>query len=252
MAKHSKNSRKSSRQAAATSALEISGRPDLGILPCWLHGAVALTLAGVCALLYAWTADFPMEFDDVVYLQNNPLVRDAASFGYLSDVREFVARPFKTGLEPDLATNFILRPAAYLTFHLNYLFDGYNPRWYRAVNIAVHAGNAILIYALLTMLLGGGRRKHELSRASVAFIAATAALLFAAHPLATESVTYVVQRFTSLGAFFYLLTLWIYFVAGTVNQRAARWLLTGVGSVLIPQGRPRPLTAPTGRLLRRS
>ena len=236
MAKHSKNLHKSSRQAAASRSLEVSNRPDSGIRPCWLHGMVAFALAGVCALLYAWTVDFPMEFDDAVYLQNNPLVRDAASFGYLNDVREFVARPMKMGLEPDLATNFILRPVAYLTFHLNYLFDGYNPRWYRAGNIAVHAGNAILIYALLTVLLGGGRRKRELSPASVAFVAATAALLFAVHPLATESVTYVVQRFTSLGAFFYLLTLWVYFVAGTVKQRAARWLLTGVAVLTLLVG----------------
>jgi len=244
MAKYSKRSEHTlshSARPVAPLAAQHVGNPDSSTLARfrqrhWLHGLVALILAGVCALLYAWTADFPLVFDDVVYLQNNPLVRDAGSFGSLTDIREFVARPLKMGLDPDLATNFILRPAAYLTFHLNYLLGGFTPRWYRAVNIAVHAGNSILVYALLTTLLGGRLRGRELSRNSVLFIAASAALLFAVHPLATESVTYIVQRFTSLGALFYLLTLWLYFVAGARKHRIWRWLLTGAAVMTLLLG----------------
>ena len=244
MAKYSKRSEHTlshSGPAVAPQAAAHAGNPDsstyagFGHRLC-LHGVVALILVGVCALLYSWTADFPLVVDGVVYLQNNPLVRDAGSFGDWHDIREFVARPNKLGLDPDLATNFILRPAAYLTFHLNYLLDGFAPRWYRAVNIVIHAGNSILVYALLTTLLGGGLRGRELSRTSVFFIAATAALLFAVHPLATESVTYIVQRFTSLGALFYLLTLWLYFVAGARQHRTWRWLLTGAAVVTLLLG----------------
>ncbi|MDB6116834.1 MAG: hypothetical protein JWO08_615, partial [Verrucomicrobiaceae bacterium] len=185
-----------------------------------MYGAVTALMAGVCALLYAWTLDFPMVFDDFVYLQTNPLVRDTQSFGYMSDLREFATRPAKMGLPPDLATNFILRPVAYATFHLNYLLDAFSPRWYRAANIVVHATNGVLMFALVLLLLGGAK---ALPRRSSFFIALVSSLLFVAHPLATESVTYIVQRFTSLGASFFLATLCLYFAVPYLQSRGLRW-----------------------------
>lgn len=199
-------------------------------------GLTAALILGLCAALYAWTADFPMVFDDGVYLQNNPLVTDASSFGYLADFREFANKPGKMGLELDLATNFILRPVAYATFHLNYLLDGFNPRWYRVFNIVVHAFTSVLVYCVFSLLLRRSTRGRELSRQSVFFISATTALLFAVHPLATESVTYIAQRFTSLGAFFYLLTLLLHFTANAVQTRARRWLLRGGALIAVILG----------------
>lgn len=213
-------------RAPRTPASGVKSRPRY-----WMHGALLAVVAGLCAILYAWTADFPMVFDDGVYIQNNPLLKDAGSFGYLADFREFANKPGKMGLELDLATNFILRPVAYATFHLNYLLDGFAPRWYRLFNVAVHAGTSVLIYALLGLMLGRSAKNTGLSRQSITFIAATAALLFAVHPLATESVTYIAQRFTSLSAFFYVLALLAHFSANTVQTRARRWVLRG-GAVI--------------------
>jgi hypothetical protein len=202
----------------------------------WLHGALAAVVVGLCAIMYGWTSDFPMVFDDGVYLQNNPLLTDASSFGYLADFREFANKPGKMGLELDLATNFILRPVAYATFHLNYLLDGFNPRWYRVFNIVVHMATSILIYALFSFLLSRSTKGLSLSRQSVTFISATTALLFACHPLATESVTYIAQRFTSLGAFFYILVLLLHFRANEVQTRARRWVLRGAAFIAVVLG----------------
>lgn len=176
-------------------------------------------MAGISALLYMWTMDFPMVFDDFVYLQTNPLVRDVQSFGYLSELREFAMRPSKMGLPPDLATNFILRPVAYATFHLNYLLDGYSPRWFRIFNIAAHATNGLLMYALVRTLLAGAQ---GLQRRSALFIALASSLFFVAHPMATESVTYIIQRFTSLGTTFFLATLCLYFAMPYARSRGIR------------------------------
>lgn len=171
---------------------------------------LALALAVLCAGLYTWTADFPMVFDDVVYLHGKPgLERDAPPV-FSAEARAFVE---EHAYEPDLAVNRLMRPLAYKTFQLNYLWDGFNPRWYRIPNVVFHFGSAWLLAALVMLL---GRRLCEQGRLrpeSVPFIAATASILFAAHPLATESVTYVIQRFTSLGTLFLLLSLVLYFAS---------------------------------------
>jgi Tfp pilus assembly protein PilF len=194
------------------------------------HMIVAAALATLCVLLYGWTLNFPMVFDDHLYLKNNPLVRDAASFGYAVDFQSFVSWPARHGMEPDLATNFILRPVAYATFYVNYVFDGFNPPGWRLVNIGVHAANAWLVYALLILLLSKAAGS-KLPRSSAFFIGLTGSMLFAVHPMAIESVTYIVQRFTSLGAFFFLVTLVLHFAASAVGARHWRWSLRA-GSVL--------------------
>jgi tetratricopeptide (TPR) repeat protein len=232
MSKRSKHSRSRRQQPAAPSALPVepiltpAAPPDA--TPLWHHAISAAALACLSLVLYAWTLDFPMVFDDDMYLRSNPLFHDASSFTYPLHFTEFVNKPRSIGADPDLATNFVLRPVAYASFYINHLFDGFNPRWYRALNILIHAANAVLVYVLLQLLL----RRGGLVRSSRLFIAITAAALFAAHPLATESVTYIIQRFTSLAAFFCLLALCLHFLAIARPERA--WLLrTGAVVVMI-------------------
>jgi tetratricopeptide (TPR) repeat protein len=67
-----------------------------------------------------------------------------------------------------------------------------------AVNLALHAGNALLVFALARRLLGSSG------------LALFTAAVFAAHPLATESVTNLVGRADLLATFFVLLGLRIH------------------------------------------
>lgn len=167
-------------------------------------GRMAALLLLLCAALYAWTADFPMIYDDMVYLRDNPLFLQTAPLPLTEDGMTYVK---SASGEPDLAVNRMLRPLAYVTFLWNYELGGFSPRGYRVVNILLHAGCGLLLYGLLmqlgTKLAGQGRLRKD----SAVFIAVTASLIFTAHPLATESVTYIVQRFTSMGAFLLLLAL---------------------------------------------
>jgi tetratricopeptide (TPR) repeat protein len=89
------------------------------------------------------------------------------------------------------------RPLTYLTFHWNYLLGGANPLLYHWVNLLLHAGNSILLLALA--------RKYVSP-----FTAGCVALLFALHPLQTESVTYVFSRSTLLSTQFALWVIWSY------------------------------------------
>jgi Tfp pilus assembly protein PilF len=167
----------------------------------------------LCAGLYGWTADFPMTFDDCYYMKDNPFFVKTTAFAYLTDFRGFAEWPLKLGTEPDLTANMLLRPLAYATFYGNHGLDGFEPRWFRVVNMALHAGNGWLILVLLLKLGRALEGRGLMSAASVRFIAVSSALVFLAHPLAVESVTYIVQRFTSLGAFWVLLCLVLYFKA---------------------------------------
>jgi len=176
-----------------------------------------------------------MAFDDHTYLKDNPLFLGGNTLDYLKDFNEFVNRPAKIGSDPDYAVNAVMRPVAYASFRLNYNLDAFNPYWYRLVNVAIHAVNAFLIYVLVTVLLRRSTLAASLQRSSVLFISATAAVLFAVHPLATESVTYIIQRFTSLVVLFSLLSLCLYFASCSVQSRWGRWLLRGgaVAAVLL-------------------
>ena len=180
-----------------------------------------LLVAGV--LLYGRTLPFPFVFDDHIYLVGNPLVKDARSFTFNGDFRAFATYSARAGLDPDLSTNFILRPVTYLTFYINYALDGLRPQGYRAVNIAIHCANAMLVLLILSHLLRASPKAGTVTSFSAGFIALAAALLFMVHPLQTESVTYIIQRFTSLSAFFYLLTILTYLLANASEKRTARW-----------------------------
>lgn len=219
--------------AAPLPAQVVSELPREGHWGVRDYALVACLIGGVCAMLYAWTVNFPMVFDDYVYLQTNPLVRDGHSFGYLADLKEFVQRPAKIGLPEDLATNFVLRPVAYATFYLNFVLDGYRPLWYHAFNVLIHGINGFLIFFLVRTLLLGAR---SLSRTSQWFIPLFASLLFVAHPMATESVTYIVQRFTSLEVTFCLAALCLHFRLPGVKSKLLRWGMRAASVLLLIMG----------------
>ncbi|QEG40858.1 tetratricopeptide repeat protein [Roseimaritima ulvae] len=99
------------------------------------------------------------------------------------------------------------RPLGLYSLAVNKRFSADSPYGFHLFNLAVHAANAMLIYAgiLLSRLVWLQRRRDAsgLSTFWVA-IAALAALLWSIHPLTTQAVTYIVQRYESLSAMGYL------------------------------------------------
>ena len=81
-----------------------------------------------------------------------------------------------------------VRPLLKASYTLNWTLGG----GFHALNIALHAANAVLLFLIGRNLFGDRRA------------ALIAALLFALHPAATEAVTYVSGRSSSLMALFYL------------------------------------------------
>lgn len=186
-------------------------------------------------LLFGRTLSYPFLFDDYPYLLENPLIVQWHSFSYFNHFHEFANESIRLGHDPDISVNFILRPFGYLTFYLNYFFGGWQPEGFRFVNIVIHGLNAGLIWSLLRFWIRSSPKHLSNRGASAQFIPAVCATLFLAHPMAMESVTYIVQRFTSLGTFFYLVVLNAHFRSAAAPGRGSRWMWIGLsfGAMLL-------------------
>jgi tetratricopeptide (TPR) repeat protein len=132
----------------------------------------------------------------------------------------------------DWLRSFPNRPIGILTFALNYYFHGLDVWGYHLVNLIIHLTNAFLVWWLTWLTLSTPVMKNaEISRHKT-IVAFLTGMLFVTHPLATQSVTYIVQRFASLATLFYLLSL-ILFVQGKLWQgdKNIPWFLFG-GSIV--------------------
>lgn len=156
-----------------------------------IHVAIIVVI-GLAA--YANTLHVPFFFDDYVNLIDTPLIKNLANFTDPHTIfRDFGRRYF-----------------GYLSFALNFRLHGVDVTGYHLVNITVHLLAALLVYRLViqtcrTPFVAG--RSGQLAAAPAGFIALFASLLFVAHPIQTQAVTYIVQRFASLAAMLYLLSL---------------------------------------------
>ena len=137
----------------------------------------------------------------------------------------------------------MVRPVLYASFLVDRLLYGFEPAGYHALNILLHVGSTILVYAILKMAVEEG--------ATIPF---WTALIFAIHPIATETVTYISGRASGLMAFFYLFALFLYVRAWDVpasRRPVSRWAALGlwilsIGSketavtlpLILPQGTP--------------
>ena len=157
-----------------------------------LSGFVALIiilLPGI--LIYSNTFSNSFHLDDYWAIVTNQVIRD------ISDLPAI----WKAGLN---------RPVAFITYALNYNWTGLNVWSWHLVNISIHLINGCIVWWLTLLILSTPAVNHYKIVAYKKEIALFTALLFITHPLATQSVTYIVQRMTSLAALFYLLSIVLY------------------------------------------
>lgn len=178
----------------------------------------AIILAGAVVLAYANSISAPFIFDDHRGIVVNPTIR------HLWPLHEVLMPPSK-------ATGAGGRPVVNLTLALNYAIGGLDVRGYHLFNIAIHAGVALLLFGLVrqTLLLPGMRERFG---SAALPLSASVTLLWALHPLQTESVTCVIQRTELLGSLFYLLTLYA-FVRSLTAGRPGRWMALSITACLI-------------------
>ena len=106
------------------------------------------------------------------------------------------------------------RPLAHLSFALNWYFGQTSPIGYRAVNICIHFLTACILYLVVRTLLQSPNMAVRFQGDAVP-VALLSAALWAANPIQTQAVVYIVQRMASLACLFYLLAMWCYLRART-------------------------------------
>jgi hypothetical protein len=94
-----------------------------------------------------------------------------------------------------------VRPVLIFSYWVNYHFWGVDPFSFHVTNVAIHLFNTVLVFLVLLRILQKAGWKGR--RAQVT--SAIGSLVFAIHPLQTESVSYVAGRSESLAALFLLL-----------------------------------------------
>lgn len=186
--------------------------------------------------LYVHTLDYPFNFDSIVYIQDNPLIRDFAVLCKLPQLHYFSTLDEIYSILPDVTTNMMLRPVAYFSFFLNYYFDGVDPDGYRLVNILLHSFNSSMVFLFLSMLLRNPIDSVDLDVFSKRFIPAFTAALFLLHPIQTESVIYSIQRITLLATAFLLLSLHMYLCFVTLENRKSKIVFRVLSVVLLLAG----------------
>lgn len=120
------------------------------------------------------------------------------------------------------------RPVAQLSFAFNHYFSGFDPFAFKATNLAIHFSCGLLVFALARQLMGGVPSPAKERHILIASGAVTA--LWLLHPIQLLPVLHVVQRMTSLSAFFLLAALLLHIRGRSRSGWAgAAWFLLAWG-----------------------
>ena len=189
---------------------------------------VALILiAGITLVIYSNTYWGPFVFDGKTQIEEKEKIRDLKNYVSLKGFRCY-------------------RPLVEFSFALNYRLGRLNPFGFHLVNILIHMTNGILAYFLALNVFGRlsflqsercvppsaaeyyrtGKKRlgksdpstkklqgTDFSASTVPLMSLWVALIFVAHPIQTQAVTYIVQRYASMSAMFYMVSVLFYIQA---------------------------------------
>ena len=186
----------------------------------WL---AALVLAAALVAAYGNTMRYPFVFDDVLDIAQNPAIRHLWP---PSDL--FITH---SGEDAGLHS----RPVVRLSFAVNYAQGGTaSTLIFHLTNLGVHILAALTFFGIVrrTLRLPGLQPRFG---AAAMPLALAAALLWSLHPLQTNAVTYLVQRYESMMGLFYLLAVYgVVRSAGSAHPRL--WASVTVLCALLSMG----------------
>ncbi|MBF0329552.1 MAG: tetratricopeptide repeat protein [Nitrospirae bacterium] len=164
--------------------------------PFWSKPAIHMIVIALVGLfVYSETFDAPFQWDEREFIANNPIIKNLSFFATPSAAKDLT---YYDALKH--------RYIGYLTFALNYKIHGYDVFGYHIFNVFVHLINALLVYAII-LLSFKTPKAQPIDNAEMPYrIATLTSIIFVAHPIQTEAITYIFQRLASLATFFYLLS----------------------------------------------
>jgi tetratricopeptide (TPR) repeat protein len=158
---------------------------------------ICLTLLLLTAVIYAPTRRFAfINYDDPEYVSANPHV-----------LAGFTAAGFRWAFTTTYYANWV--PLTWLTLMAQSSVFGIHPAGFHLTNVAMHAANTLLLFAILSAMTG--RRIRS----------AIVAALFAVHPMHVESVAWIAEWKDVLSTFFVFLAIGSY--VRFVQTHHRRW-----------------------------
>ncbi|RMF91025.1 MAG: tetratricopeptide repeat protein [Nitrospinota bacterium] len=139
--------------------------------------------------IFISTLSAPFLWDDRYLILTNTRIKDWSHLSQVMREDFWVVSEEQSGY---------YRPLITLSYMLNYALSEMDPYGYHVTNLYFHIANVLLVYWLTWLLW---RRKP---------LALIAGLLFATHPMHTESVTWIAGRTDVIASFFFLLAFILY------------------------------------------
>jgi tetratricopeptide (TPR) repeat protein len=121
------------------------------------------------------------------------------------------------------------------TFAVNYAEGRLNPADYHATNLLIHLIAGLLLFGIVRRTLCS-YRMPQWFRGEASGIAFVAAAIWTVHPLATSAVTYISQRYESMMAMFYLMTLYCVIRGAQNGHGKSGWYLLAVTAGILGAG----------------
>ena len=176
--------------------------------PCRRNLFASIAFIILVLSVYSNSFDCSWQFDDMGAIRDNTPIH-LKSLDWQSIKGTFFASPTKSGK--------LYRPVSCITLAVNYYFGQTNVFGYHLVNTGIHILAAIFLFLFIyhTLQLPSLKPKYG---SNAYFIAFFSAAFWAINPVQTESVTYIVQRMTSLAGMFYIMAMYFY-VKGRVSRK---------------------------------
>jgi protein O-mannosyl-transferase len=193
-------------------------RAAIACLPWW----IPLGVSAAVFLVYANALNTPFVLDDSQIIVHNEAMHHLW--------------PPTLRLWSDPSSGTWGRPVSALTYAINYAIDPDRSAGYHVVNVALHACCALLVLGLVWRTLLLPRFADQWSASAAARVAGVIALLWAIHPLTTDSVTYLSSRNEILFSLFLLLMLYARVRAQVSLRRSRAWFCVAAVSCFLGMG----------------
>jgi Flp pilus assembly protein TadD len=186
-------------------------------------GIIFFLVASVLAVYWQTNGHAFIEYDDQIYLLENPHVRNG-----------FSLENMKWAFSAGYAANW--HPLTWLSHMLDVKLYGLNPTGHHLTSVFLHAFNAVLLFTLMSRITGA------------LWKSALVALLFALHPLHVESVAWAAERKDVLSTLFWLVSLHLY-ARYVKSPTPSRYILVVITFCLGLMSKPMLVTLPFVLLL---
>jgi protein O-mannosyl-transferase len=164
---------------------------------------ILLLLFVATLIVYSNSFNVPFQFDDeqqIVYQDANYSFQNFTHLSYWVNVNN--------------------RPISTFTLVANFILNGNNVFGYHIVNFIIHLLSGVILFFWLK-LITSYRKDQQFSK----WLPVVISLFFLVHPVQTQSVTYIVQRMTSLAGMFFLLSVFLYTKGRFAHFRNSRTIL---------------------------